>query len=149
MRRGYGDDVSFSKRAPTLRRLLIVDDSEKNRKLAREVLRAAGFRTLEAARGDEAIAVAAERRPDLILLDLRLPDMDGTDVARKLRGGAETGRIPVVALSASPMAGGSDRLLATGFDGYLQKPIDVRAFPEQVRRYCGRAVSEARTPAAR
>ena len=115
---------------------MIVDDSEKNRKLAREVLRAAGFRTLEAARGDEAIAVAAERRPDLILLDLRLPDMDGTDVARKLRGGAETGRIPVVAFSASPLAGGSDRLLATDFDGYLQKPIDVRAFPQQVRRYC-------------
>ena len=84
----------------------------------------------------EAITVAAKRRPDLILLDLRLPDMDGTDVARELRGGAETGRIPVVALSASPLAGGSDRLLATGFDGYLQKPIDVRAFPQQVRRYC-------------
>jgi two-component system, cell cycle response regulator DivK len=117
--------------------VLIVDDSEKNRKLAREVLRAAGFRTLEAGRGDEAIAVAAARRPDLILLDLRLPDMHGTDVARKLRGGAETGRIPVVALSASHPAGGRDRLLATGFDGYLQKPIDVRAFPEQVRRYCG------------
>jgi two-component system cell cycle response regulator DivK len=62
--------------------------------------------------------------------------MEGTDVARKLRGGAETGRIPVVALSASPLAWGSDRLLATDFDGYLQKPIDVRAFPQQVRRYC-------------
>jgi two-component system cell cycle response regulator DivK len=116
--------------------VLIVDDSEKNRKLARDVLRAAGFRTLEAATGDEAIAVAATQRPDLILLDLRLPDMDGTDVARTLRGGSETGRIPVVALSASPLTGGSDRLLAMGFDGYLQKPIDVRAFPQQVRRYC-------------
>ena len=116
--------------------VLIVDDSDKNRKLAREVLRAAGFGTLEAARGDEAIAVAAKRRPDLILLDLRLPDMDGTDVVRKLRSGTETGRIPVVALSASPSAGGSDRLLATGFDGYLQKPIDVVTFPDQVRRYC-------------
>lgn len=116
--------------------VLIVDDSDKNRKLAREVLRAAGFETLEAARGDEAIAVAAKHRPDLILLDLRLPDMDGTDVARKLRSGAETRRIPVVALSASPSAWGSDRLLATGFDGYLQKPIDVATFPDQVRRYC-------------
>jgi two-component system cell cycle response regulator DivK len=116
--------------------VLIVDDSDKNRKLAREVLRAAGFGTLEAARGDEAIAVAAKRRPDLILHDLRLPDMDGRDVARKLRSGAETGRIPVVALSASPTAGGSERLLATGFDGYLQKPIDVASFPDQVRRYC-------------
>ena len=121
---------------PTGPLVLIVDDSDKNRKLAREVLRAAGFGTLEAARGDEAIAVAAKRRPDLILLDLRLPDMDGTDVARKLRDGAETGRIPIVALSASPSAGGSDRLLATGFDGYLQKPIDVATFPDQVRRYC-------------
>ena len=129
--------VSDSRRAGDPPLVLIVDDSEKNRKLAREVLRAAGFRTLEAARGDEAIAVAANRLPDLILLDLRLPDMHGTEVARKLRGAAETGRIRVVALSASPIAGGSDRLLATGFDGYLQKPIDVRAFPQQVRRYCG------------
>jgi two-component system, cell cycle response regulator DivK len=119
--------------------VLIVDDNEKNRKLARDVLGAAGLRTLEAARGDEAIALAAEHRPDVILLDLRLPDMEGTDVVRRLRGGAATGRIPVVALSASPHAG-SDRLLAAGFDGYLQKPIDVRAFPEQVRRFykrCG------------
>jgi two-component system, cell cycle response regulator DivK len=120
--------------------VLIVDDNEMNRKLARDVLRAAGLRTLEAARGDEAIAVAAKRRPDVILLDLRLPDMDGTDVAQALRGGAGTGRTPVVALSASPNAPGSDRLLAAGFDGYLQKPIDVRAFPEQVRGFCKRRV---------
>ena len=119
--------------------VLIVDDDEKNRKLAREVLCAAGFETLEAARGDEAIAVAAAGRPDIILLDLRLPDMDGTDVARELRGGSGTGRIPLVALSASP-SGSGDRLLAAGFDGYLQKPIDVRAFPEQVRRFCKRDV---------
>jgi two-component system, cell cycle response regulator DivK len=118
--------------------VLIVDDNEKNRKLARDVLRAAGLRTLEAARGDEAIALAAKRQPDLILLDLRLPDMDGTDVARGLRGEAATRRIPVVALSASPQLGGSDRLLAAGFDGYLQKPIDVRAFPDQVRGFCRR-----------
>ena len=130
----------MTSRSPQAPLVLIVDDSDKNRKLAREVLRAAGFRTLEAARGNEAIAVAAERRPDLILLDLRLPDMDGTEVARKLRGGAETGRIPIVALSASPIAGGGERLLATGFDGYLQKPIDVREFPEQVHRYCGTQV---------
>jgi two-component system, cell cycle response regulator DivK len=119
--------------------VLIVDDNEKNRKLAREVLRAAGLRTLEAATGDETIALAALHRPDVILLDLRLPDMDGTDVARELRGGAGTGRIPVVALSASPHAG-TDRLLAAGFDGYLQKPIDVRTFPEQVRGFCKRGV---------
>jgi two-component system, cell cycle response regulator DivK len=118
--------------------VLIVDDSEKNRKLARAVLQAAGFRTLEAARGDEAMDIAAKRRPDLVLLDLQLPDISGMEVARRLRGGAATGRIPVVALSASPYAGGRDRLLAAGFDGYLQKPFDVRAFPEQVRGFCRR-----------
>jgi two-component system cell cycle response regulator DivK len=116
--------------------VLIVDDNEKNRKLARDVLRAAGLRTVEAAEGNEAIALAAKCRPDVILLDLRLPDMDGTEVARGLRGRAATERIPIVALSASPHVGGRDRLLAAGFDGYLQKPIDVPAFPEQVRRFC-------------
>ena len=119
--------------------MLIVDDSEKNRKLARDVLRAAGLRTIEAATGQVAITLAAKSRPDVILLDLRLPDMHGTDVARGLRGRAGTGRIPVVALSASHVGGG-ERLLAAGFDGYLQKPIDVRAFPEQVRRFGRRGV---------
>jgi two-component system cell cycle response regulator DivK len=122
--------------------VLIVDDNEKNRKLARDVLRAAGLQTIEAASGGEGIALAVKCRPDVILLDLRLPDMHGTDVARGLRGKAATGGIPVVALSASPQAGGSDRLLAAGFDGYLQKPIDVRAFPEQVRSYCRRVAAE-------
>ena len=118
--------------------VLIVDDNEKNRKLARDVLRAAGLRTLEAGRGDEAISVATDNRPDVILLDLRLPDMNGTEVARQLRSGRGTGGIPVVALTASAYAWSSDRLLAAGFDGYLQKPIDVRAFPDQVRGFCKR-----------
>ena len=116
--------------------VLIVDDNEKNRKLARDVLRAAGLRTLEAGRGDEAICVATDNRPDVILLDLRLPDMNGTEVARQLRNRTGTGGIPVVALTASAYAWSSDRLLAAGFDGYLQKPIDVRAFPDQVRDFC-------------
>jgi len=116
--------------------VLIVDDNEKNLKLARDVLRAAGLHTLEAARGDEAIVLATDHRPDVVLLDLRLPDMNGEDVARELRRGAETARIPVVALSASRYAWSSDQLLAAGFDGYLQKPIDVRAFPGQVRGFC-------------
>ena len=118
--------------------VLIVDDNEKNRKLARDVLRAAGLRTIEAASGSQAIALAAERLPDVILLDLRLPDMDGMDIARTLRDRARTARIPVVALSALSYAGDSDRLLAAGFAGYLEKPINVGEFPKQVRSYCGR-----------
>jgi two-component system cell cycle response regulator DivK len=113
--------------------VLIVDDNEKNLKLARDVLHAAGFRTLQASSGSEGIALA-EQLPDVILLDLRLPDMDGLDVARKLTGGARTAQIPVVALTA--LRSESESLDDAGFAGYLQKPISVREFPDQVRRYC-------------
>ena len=115
--------------------VLIVDDNEKNLKLARDVLQVGGFRTLEAASGTEAIALAAEHLPDVILMDLRLPDMNGADVARNLGERARTARIPIVGLSSVPL-GESDWFLAAGFAGYLEKPISVREFAGQVRRYC-------------
>jgi two-component system cell cycle response regulator DivK len=115
--------------------VLIVDDSERNLKLARDVLGAAGFRTLEAASGAEGIALAADHLPDVILMDLQLSDMDGTEAARKLAGGTRTARIPIVALSARRLEDG-DWLLAAGFAGYLEKPFRVGEFPDQVRRYC-------------
>jgi two-component system cell cycle response regulator DivK len=116
--------------------VLIVDDYEQSLKLARDVLRAAGFRTLEAASGAEGIALADEHLPDVILMDLRLPDMDGTDAARTLGEGARTRRIPVVALSSLPLDGGREWLAAAGFADCLEKPIHVREFPDQVRRHC-------------
>jgi two-component system, cell cycle response regulator DivK len=119
--------------------VLIVDDNQKNLKLARDVLRAAGLRTLEAGSGAEGIALAAEHLPDVILMDIRLPDMDGTDAARALGSGARTAPIPVVALTALPVEGHGDWLFAAGFAGYLEKPISVGEFPDQVRRYCARA----------
>jgi two-component system cell cycle response regulator DivK len=119
--------------------VLIVDDNEKNRKLARDVLRVAGFETLEAASGAEGIALAAEGLPDMILMDLRLPDMDGTEAARRLRDEAQTASIPVVALSSLPLEGGDDWLERSGFAGWLEKPIRVSEFPDQVRRYCADA----------
>jgi two-component system, cell cycle response regulator DivK len=118
--------------------VLIVDDNERNRRLAGEVLRAAGLRTIDAASGCEGIAVAVARQPDVILLDLRLPDIDGTEVASRLRGDARTSGIPIVAVSALRHASESGSLQAAGFAGYVEKPIDVRAFPEQVRGYCRR-----------
>ena len=116
--------------------VLIVDDNEKNMRLARDVLRFAGFRTLEATTGGEAIALASEHLPDVILMDIRLPDMDGTDAARRLRDDARTARIPIVALTSLAMKGDREWFLATGFDGYLEKPISVRELPDQVRSYC-------------
>jgi two-component system, cell cycle response regulator DivK len=119
--------------------VLIVDDNEKNRKLARDVLRVAGFQTLEAASGAEGIALAAEHLPEVILMDLRLPDMDGTEAARRLGDEPQTASIPVVALSSLKVEQGGDWLEATGFAGWLEKPIRVREFPDQVRRYCAEA----------
>jgi two-component system, cell cycle response regulator DivK len=119
--------------------ILIVDDNHKNRKLALDVLRAAGFRTLEAESGREGIKLAGEHLPDVILMDLRLPDMGGADAAQVLGAGPPTARIPVVALTALPIEASGDWLLATGFAGYLAKPISVREFPGQVRHYCARS----------
>lgn len=116
--------------------VLIVDDNEKNRKLARNVLRSAGFKTLEAATGREGVALADEHIPEVVLMDLRLPDMDGTEAARELRRGVRTARIPVIAMSASTLEGGGDWLDAAGFAGWLGKPIHVGTFAEQVRSYC-------------
>ena len=116
--------------------VLIVDDNQKNLKLARDVLRSAGFRTLEAETGAVGMALAAEHLPDVILMDIRLRDMDGTDAARALGGGARTAEIPVVALSALPLVDEVEWLSASGFAGYLEKPITVGEFPDQVRRYC-------------
>jgi two-component system cell cycle response regulator DivK len=130
-------DADAAGTAATKRPLvLIVDDNEKNLKLARDVLRAAGFGTVEAASGAEGIALAGEHLPNVILMDLRLPDMDGAAAAQRLGVEARTASIPVVALSAVPLERGGGWLVAAGFAGCLEKPISVGEFPDQVRRYC-------------
>jgi two-component system cell cycle response regulator DivK len=119
--------------------VLIVDDNDRNRKLAVDVLRLARFRTLEAVTAAEAIALASEHLPDVILMDLRLPDLDGTEAARALRAEPRTSRIPVVAVSALPLDARDDWLFAAGFAGYVVKPIDIDEFPDVVRRFCARS----------
>ena len=118
--------------------VLIVDDNERNVKLARDVLRFAGFRTLEAGTGGDAVGLAAEHLPNVILMDIRLPDMDGMEALRRLRTDESTAPIPIVALTSFAMKGDNEYFLNAGFDGYLEKPISVRAFPDQVRSYCER-----------
>jgi two-component system cell cycle response regulator DivK len=118
--------------------VLIVDDNDRNRKLARDVLRLAQFRTLEAVTAMEGIALASEHLPDLILMDLRLPDLDGTEAARRLLAEPRTSHIPLVAVSALPLDARDQWLSATGFAGYIVKPIDTDAFPDVVRRFCAR-----------
>ena len=116
--------------------VLIVDDDERNAKLARDVLERAGMRTLSASTGAEALALAREHLPDVVLMDLRLPDLDGGEAARQLAADDRTRRIPVVALSALRKDEASAWLGDAGFAGYVEKPIDVRELPGQVRRLC-------------
>jgi two-component system, cell cycle response regulator DivK len=116
--------------------VLIVDDNQQNARLARDVLRAAGLRTIEAVSGVDALAQARDAQPAVILMDIRLPDMDGGDVARQLKADARTQTIPVIAMTS--LALGERSFLEAGFDGYLEKPIDVREFPDEVRRFSGR-----------
>jgi two-component system, cell cycle response regulator DivK len=115
--------------------ILIVDDNENNRRLARDVLEFAGFSTVEAIGGVEAVAVAMDRKPDLVLMDIRMPDLSGTEALKLLREDSRTAEIPIVALTSSTMHGDEERFLKEGFDGYLAKPISVREFPDQVRGF--------------
>ena len=116
--------------------VLVVDDNDLNRKLAIDVLNAAGFRTFGASRAAQGIALAREHVPDVILMDLRLPDSDGVEATRDLAAHERTARIPVVAMSASQLEGSEDWLEEAGFVGWIEKPIHVSRFPEEVRRYC-------------
>ena len=120
------------------RRVLVVEDNERNLKLVRDVLRFAGFDVIEARSGEEGVALAEEYAPDLVLMDLELPGMDGTQALRLIRQSARTRDVPVVAVTAFAMREDRDRALDAGFDGYLEKPISVRALPDQVREFMQR-----------
>jgi len=113
--------------------VLIVDDNAKNLKLARDVLRHDGFRTLEAATAGEGILLATEQLPDLVLMDIRLPDMDGSEAVGLLKQDERTVSIPVVALTSMDLDG--EQFAADGFDGFLLKPISVKDFGDQIRSW--------------
>ena len=116
--------------------VLVVEDNEKNMKLFRDVLTATGYTTLEATTGRRAVELASEHRPDLVLMDIRLPDIDGVDALSRLRAEERTAWIPVLALTAQAMHGDEARFLAAGFDGYVSKPVDVVEFLGAVRHHC-------------
>ena len=120
--------------------VLVIEDNEKNVKLVRDVLQAAGFRTVEARTGLEGVELAVEHRPDLVLMDIQLPDIDGVEALRRLRKDERTASVPVLALTAQAMHGDRERFLALGFDGYLAKPVDIADLVATVKEHSeGRA----------
>lgn len=116
-------------------RVLVVDDNPLNVELAADALELDGFEVLLAEGGEEGVARALETGPDLVLMDMRMPGMNGLEAMRELRRHEKTCDIPVVALTASAMKGDRERLLKEGFDGYLEKPIDLETFSDDVRSF--------------
>jgi two-component system cell cycle response regulator DivK len=121
--------------------VLIIEDNERNRKLARDILNHAGFDTLEAGTAEDGLALAAERSPGIVLMDVQLPGIDGVQALRRLRSDPATAGIPVIAVTAFAMKADRERFLAAGFDHYVAKPLDIREFPRQVADALTRAAS--------
>jgi two-component system cell cycle response regulator DivK len=114
--------------------ILIVEDNEKNMKLARDVLQARGYATLEAVTGEEGVRMALERKPDLVLMDIQLPGINGIEALRQLRADPGCARIPVVAFTASVTPTDRTQISEAGFDGFLSKPINLKEFLDTVKR---------------
>jgi two-component system, cell cycle response regulator DivK len=113
--------------------ILIVEDNDKNLKLVRDVLQVKGYATAEAGTAEDGIAIARERMPDLILMDIQLPGMNGIEAIGVLRADPATARIPVVAVTASVMPQDRNQITEAGFDGYVGKPINLKEFLDTVR----------------
>ncbi|SFL93820.1 response regulator [Variovorax sp. OV329] len=122
--------------------VLIVEDNEKNMKLARDVLQHQGHATLEARTGEEGLQLAVENRPDLILLDIQLPGMDGIALLQRLREHRSLDAVPVLAVSASVMPEDRTHIVSSGFDAYMTKPISLKPFLAEVERL----LKEGRAP---
>lgn len=119
----------------TAPRILIVEDNQDNRELIVKALRINGYKVIEAVDGEEAIEKAKSERPDLILMDLFIPKIDGYEVTRRLKGNDEFKNIPVIACTAHAMKGDMEDALAAGCDGYIPKPIDVRQLSNQINSF--------------
>ena len=119
--------------------ILIVEDNDKNRKLARDVLQAKGYQTVEAETGEDGVRLAKERRPALVLMDIQLPGINGITALGQLRADPTTRAIPVIAVTASAMTQVRQKIMAAGFDGYQSKPIRVTEFLQAVRAMLDRA----------
>jgi CheY-like chemotaxis protein len=118
--------------------VLIVEDNVRNMTLVRDVLAHAGYRTVEAGDGEQGVELARVHRPDLVLMDIQLPGIDGVEALAQLRADPTTAGIPVAALTAFAMKDDRVRFLAAGFQGYIEKPLSVQDLPNQVEALIGR-----------
>ena len=119
------------------KRILIVEDNDLNLKLFRDLLTAHGYETIETKEGVEAIRMAKNETPDLILMDIQLPEVSGLDVTRRLKADASSNHIPIIAVTAFAMKDDEEKILAAGCEAYISKPISIVPFLNTVRRFLG------------
>ena len=122
------------------KRILIVEDNDLNLKLFRDLLGAHGYETLETKEGMEAINITRNEHPDLILMDIQLPEISGLDVTRRIKADPAICDIPIIAVTAFAMKDDEEKILAAGCEAYLSKPISITTFMETVRRFLGEKV---------
>ena len=125
----------MSHNTETTTKILVVDDNQDNRELVIKVLKAKGYLLLESADGEAALEQVIKERPDLILMDISLPKIDGYEVTRRLKEQESFKDIPIIALTAHAMKGDREKALQSGCNGYIPKPISVRELPDQIRTF--------------
>jgi len=118
-----------------MKTILIVEDNEKNMKLVRDILRHNGHATIEALTGEAGVALALSKRPDLVLMDIQLPDIDGIEALRRIRAERVLDAVPVIAVSASVMPDDQQKIITSGFDAFVTKPINLKQFLDTVTRF--------------
>lgn len=123
--------------------ILVIEDNDKNRKLVRVILRSKDYHILEATTAAEALSVLETTHPDLILMDIQLPEMDGLTLTRIIKEKPELADVPIIALTAYAMKGDQQKFLDAGCDGYVSKPINTREFPQAIEAYLGKGPEDA------
>jgi CheY-like chemotaxis protein len=118
-----------------MKRILVVEDNDQNLYLIRFILQKSGFETLEARTGEDGVSMAAVEKPDLILMDIQLPDIDGLEVTRRIRASGAGDDVPIIALTSHAMAGDREKSLAAGCTGYIEKPINPETIMNQIKKY--------------
>jgi two-component system cell cycle response regulator DivK len=117
------------------KRILVVEDQEDNRKIVRDLVTASGYELVEAATGEEGLEVAARERPDLILMDIQLPGIDGYEVTRRIKANPQLRQIPIIAVTSYALSGDDKKAFAAGCDGYVTKPFSPRLLLAKIREY--------------
>jgi two-component system cell cycle response regulator DivK len=117
------------------KRILVIEDQEDNRQIVRDLMAASGYELIEATTGEEGIAAAARERPDLILMDIQLPGIDGYEVTRRIKANPQLKSIPIIAVTSYALSGDDKKAFAAGCDGYVTKPYSPRLLLAKIREY--------------